>query len=210
MVAIVHIVVALFSPRARNFFRRMALGEASNVLYGPVHVINPGIFAHVDGAVSAAARRRLLEHEHVAVAFVFCGDCSPQASATVANNEHVCFEIPLRRHPVCRRVRRGTASQARGGGCADSGKAGTLQEITTRKSHFIPFHFVPLSKAFAHEAHLQSPREVPFRRGEFLISYADGTYSTRTRRHGGSSCSTISRHCQGRSARNAWCGNSCR
>ena len=95
MVTIVHIVVALLSPRARNFFRRMALGEASNVLYGPVHVINPGVFAHVDGAVSAAARRRLLEHEHFAVALVFSGNRSPQASAAVSNNEHVCFKIPF-------------------------------------------------------------------------------------------------------------------
>ena len=188
----------------------MALGEAGNVFHGSVHVINPGIFAHVDGAVSAAARRRLLEHKHFTVALVFSGNRSPQTGATVANNEHVCFKIPLRRHPVCRRLGRRAASQAGCGGCADSGKTSALQEITTRKSHFIPFHFVPLSKALAHEAHLQSPREVPFRQGEFLTSYADGTYSTRTRRRGGNSCSTISRHHQGRSARNAWCGNSCR
>ena len=187
----------------------MALGEASNVLYGPVHVINPGIFAHVDGAVSAATRRRLLEHKHFTVALVFSGDRSPQTGATVANNEHVCFKIPLRRHPVCRRFGRRAAPQARCGGCADSGKTSALQEITTRKSHFIPFHFVPLS-LFAHEAHLLSPREAPFHRGEFLTSCAGGTYSTRTRRRGGNSCSTISHQRQGRSARNAWCGNSCR
>ena len=169
MVAIVHIVVALFSPRARNFFRRMALGEASNVLYGPVHVINPGIFAHVDGAVSAAARRRLLEHEHVAVAFVFCGDCSPQASATVANNEARLFRNPTSKaSSLPKSQKRHSPRSWRG--CADSGKAGTLQEITTRKFRFIPFHFCSLSKAFAHEAHLQSPREVPFRRGEFLLA----------------------------------------
>ena len=161
MVAIVHIVVALFSPRARDLLRRMALGEAGNVLYGPVHVINPSIFAHVDGAVSAAARRRLLEHEHVAIALVLSGNRSPQAGATVANNEHVCFKIPLRRHPVCRRVGRRAASQARCGGCADSGKTSALQEITTRKSHFIPFHFVPLS-LFAHDAHCYRPVKSPF------------------------------------------------
>ena len=105
VVAVVQVVVAFLGPGARQVFGRPAEAEASNVLGGLFHVVHPGELAHVDGRVAAAARRCLLQHQHLGLAFVERGQRSPQAGASVSDDQHVSLVVPCSRHPVgCGRV----------------------------------------------------------------------------------------------------------
>ena len=94
VIAVIHVLVALFRPRSRDVFRRVALREAGDVLHGSVDVVDPGVLAHVDGRVPASARGSFLKHEHVGLALVLRGDGGPQARAAVADDQHVRLVIP--------------------------------------------------------------------------------------------------------------------
>lgn len=105
VVAVVKVVVAFLGPGACQILGRPAQAEAGDVLGGLFHVVHPGELAHVDGRVAAAARRCLLQHQHVGLAFVERGQRSPQAGASVSDDQHVGLVVPCSRHPVgCGRV----------------------------------------------------------------------------------------------------------
>ena len=77
-------------------------------------------------AVAAAARRCLLQHQHVGLAFVERGQRSPQAGASVSDDQHVGLAVPLLGQP-CR--------SGFGSGC---GVGGLLQALRRQIRRGLP------------------------------------------------------------------------
>ena len=140
LVGVLGVAHAFLDPGLNHGIGGLAMGERADVILEALLVLllDDGPLAVVDGAVSAAALRGLLQHQHFLAALVGADQRRPHAGSAVSDDQQVAFVIPSLGHPVggCLGAGgaavAGAARQRRTAGHGCSRDAGALQERATR------------------------------------------------------------------------------